>query len=295
MKTEAKPVWLLAINPTAGNGLGASVGQKVINFFDSHEINFRARFGTSAANLREMLATDISSGPIAGVIGVGGDGLMHLILQICVPARVPFAIVPAGTGNDFVRSLGWSLQYIDSYLERVINSSPSAIDLGNVDSEWFGAILSTGFDSIVNERANEMNWPKGPMRYNLSMVLELAKFEPREYRISCDGESFTTRAMLVAIGNGKSYGGGMNICPQAQLNDGLFDVIILEQVSKVEFLRVFPKVYSGSHISHPKVRSLRAAKVSIDADAIAYADGERIGPAPISAECIKGAGLTWTL
>jgi diacylglycerol kinase (ATP) len=101
--------------------------------------------------------------------------------------------------------------------------------------------------------------------------------------------------MLVAIGNGKSYGGGMNICPQSQLDDGLFDVIILEPVSTIEFLKVFPKVYSGSHISHPKVRSLRAAKVSIESDAIAYADGERIGPAPISAECIKGAGLTWML
>jgi diacylglycerol kinase (ATP) len=101
--------------------------------------------------------------------------------------------------------------------------------------------------------------------------------------------------MLVAIGNGKSYGGGMNICPQAQLHDGLFDVVLLEPVSTIEFLKVFPQVYSGSHISHPKVRTLRASKVSISANAVAYADGERIGAAPLSAECIKGAGLTWTL
>jgi diacylglycerol kinase (ATP) len=191
--------------------------------------------------------------------------------------------------------LGWSLDAIEPYLNRVLTSAPSKIDLGNVDSEWFGAILSTGFDSVVNERANRLRWPKGAMRYNVAMVLELAKFVPREYRITCDSEKFATKAMLVAIGNGKSYGGGMNICPQSQLDDGLFDVIILEPVSTIEFLKVFPKVYSGSHISHPKVRSLRAAKVSIESDAIAYADGERIGPAPISAECIKGAGLTWML
>jgi diacylglycerol kinase (ATP) len=101
--------------------------------------------------------------------------------------------------------------------------------------------------------------------------------------------------MLIAVGNGKSYGGGMNVCPQAQINDGHFDITILEPVSKVEFIKVFPKVYSGSHIAHPQVKTLRAKKVSINASAIAYADGERIGPAPVSAECIKDAALTWKL
>jgi diacylglycerol kinase (ATP) len=125
--------------------------------------------------------------------------------------------------------------------------------------------------------------------------MELPRFTPIEYEITCDGESFLTKAMLVAIGNGKSYGGGMNVCPQAQLNDGLFDIVILEPVSKIEFIKVFPTVYSGSHLSHPKVKSMRAKKVTVNASAVAYADGERIGPAPISAECIENAGLTWKL
>jgi diacylglycerol kinase (ATP) len=300
MTTNKEALWILAINPTSGNGNGAIIGQRVIAYLEEAKVQFQVYFGRSSADLKERLsreisAHDISANEIAGVIGVGGDGLMHLILQICVPAHIPFAIVPAGTGNDFVRSLGWSIESIEPYLKRVLTSPPSKIDLGNADSEWFGAILSTGFDSVVNERANVLKWPKGAMRYNFAMILELAKFEPREYHITCDGDSFTTKAMLVAVGNGKSYGGGMNICPQAKFDDGLFDLIILEPVSTIEFLRVFPKVYSGSHIRHPKVRSLRAAKVSIEADAIAYADGERIGPAPISVECIKGAGLTWTL
>ena len=147
----------------------------------------------------------------------------------------------------------------------------------------------------MNEKANQLKWPKGPQRYNVAIALELARFKPIEYEITCDGRSFTTEAMLVAIGNGKSYGGGMNICPQAQLNDGLFDIVILEPVSKAEFIKVFPKVYSGSHLSHPAVKVTRAEKVTINATAVAYADGERIGPAPISAQCVKGAGLTWKL
>jgi diacylglycerol kinase (ATP) len=203
--------------------------------------------------------------------------------------------MPAGTGNDIVRSLGWSLDEIDGYLERVTQEAATPIDLGNVDSEWFAAILSTGFDSVVNERANALKWPKGPSRYNVAIALELPKFAPLTYEISLDNQSFTTEAMLIAIGNGRSYGGGMYVCPHAQMHDGLFDIMILEPVSKVEFLKVFPKVYSGSHISHPKVKTFRSKRVSLNAPAIAYADGERIGAAPISAECVKDAGLTWAL
>lgn len=288
-------MWLIAINPHSGNGRGSQVAAEVTRYLSLHDISYRSIAAASADELTSDLQRELESKQYSGLIGVGGDGLAHLVMQICVPHQVPFAIVPAGTGNDFVRTLGWSLDDIEPLLERITKSAPTTIDLGNVDSEWFGAILSTGFDSVVNERANKLSWPRGPQRYNLAIALELPKFKPVRYEITCDGESFTTEAMLVAVGNGKSYGGGMNICPQAQINDGLFDLIILEPVSKVEFLKVFPRVYSGSHISHPRVRSMRAKKVSIVAPAIAYADGERIGPAPISAECVKDAALTWKL
>jgi diacylglycerol kinase (ATP) len=99
--------------------------------------------------------------------------------------------------------------------------------------------------------------------------------------------------MLIAVGNGSSYGGGMQVCPQASLTDGLFDVMVLSPISKLEFIRVFPTVYSGTHINHPEVNIYRTKKVRISSDAVAYADGERIGALPISAECVPGAGLTW--
>lgn len=288
-------MWLVAINPHSGNGRGSQVADEVIRYLSLHDISYRSIAAASAEELTTALTREIEDKSYQGLIAVGGDGLAHLVMQICVPAGMPFAIIPAGTGNDFVRTLGWSLDEIEPLLDRITTSDPAPIDLGNVDSEWFGAILSTGFDSIVNERANNLRWPSGPQRYNVAIALELPRFKPSRYEITCDGESFTTEAMLVAIGNGKSYGGGMNICPQAQINDGLFDVIILEPVSKLEFLKVFPRVYSGSHITHPQIRSMRAKKVTINAKAVAYADGERIGPAPISAECVKDAGLTWKL
>lgn len=288
-------MWAIAINPTSGHGKGISVGEKVIQYFSSHSLDYQVFSASSAVQLKTNLEHFLDVTPCVGIISVGGDGLAHLILQIAVPRNTPFAVMPAGTGNDIVRTLGWSLDEIDGYLDRVTSTSAQPIDLGNVDGEWFAAILSTGFDSVVNERANRLSWPKGPQRYNVAIALELPKFRPLTYEITLDTHSITTEAMLIAIGNGRSYGGGMYVCPQAQMHDGLFDVMVLEPVSKVEFLRVFPKVYSGSHISHPQVKVLRSRRVTLVADAVAYADGERIGPAPISAECVQGAGLTWAL
>ena len=288
-------MWAIAINPTSGHGKGVKVGQKVVEYFDRHNLDYQVFSGSSADLLRKELESHLQTHSCKGIISVGGDGLAHLVLQVAVPRHIPFAVMPAGTGNDIVRTLGWSLDEIESYLNRVTTVPPSAIDLGNVDSEWFAAILSTGFDSVVNERANRLSWPKGPQRYNVAIAMELPQFKPLEYEITVDTHSFTTKAMLIAIGNGRSYGGGMYVCPQAQMHDGLFDVMILEPVSKIEFLKVFPKVYSGSHITHPKVKIFRTKRITLVADAIAYADGERIGPAPISAECVRDAGLTWAL
>ena len=288
-------MWAIAINPTSGHGKGAHFATKVIDYFNNQKLEYRTFAASSAKLLMSDLETFLDTSACEGVIAVGGDGLAHSVLQVVVPRSIPFACIPAGTGNDIVRAFGWSLDDVNGFLNRVTSTSAVRIDLGNVDSEWFAAILSTGFDSVVNERANQLSWPKGPQRYNVAIAMELPRFAPIEYEITTDTRTFTTKAMLIAVGNGRSYGGGMLVCPHAKLDDGLFDVMILKPVSKIEFLKVFPKVYSGSHITHPQVEIFRTKKISLAANAIAYADGERIGPAPISAECVRGAGLTWTL
>jgi len=197
-------MWAIVINPTSGHGRGVSVGEKVVQYFSDHGLDYQVFSAHSALELKSHLEVFLDSRNCEGVVSVGGDGLAHLILQLTVPRHIPFAIMPAGTGNDIVRTLGWSLDEIDGYLDRVTTVAAQPIDLGNVDGEWFAAILSTGFDSVVNERANSLAWPKGPQRYNVAIALELPKFRPLTYEITLDTHSFTTEAMLIAIGNGRS-------------------------------------------------------------------------------------------
>ena len=284
-------MWLLAINPTSGRGKGTIVGQEVANYLSERKIEYRIVTGANAIQFQQNLQKECGKGE--GVIAVGGDGLMHMAIQIVAHAGLPLVTIPAGTGNDFVRALGWNPARPLEPLWEALNTQSLQVDLGNVDGEFFGAIASTGFDSIVNERANSMHFPKGPSKYNVAMALELPKFRPLNYKFVIDGKAYEREAMLIAAGNGSSYGGGMKVCPDADLQDGLLDLMILNPVSKREFVRIFPSVYEGKHIEHPQVEIIRAREISIDAPAICYADGERVGPMPATISVAEKALMTW--
>lgn len=287
-------MWALVINPVSGQGKGTTIGTYVAGYLSQRSIDYTIVTGNSSIALMDHLQIFVEKNPDCdGIIAVGGDGLLHIVLQVVVPAQIPFTIIPAGTGNDFVRTLGWDLEDIVQQLDCVTTTAPTAIDLGLVDGEWFGAILSTGFDSVVNEKANTMQWPKGPMKYNAAIAIELPRFKPRHYEITLDDRKLSTEAMLIAVSNGRSYGGGMLVCPNANISDGYFDVMVLHPVTKLEFLKVFPKVFAGTHVSHPAVEIVRSKTVRIESKAVAYADGERIGQLPVVAECINNAVQTW--
>lgn len=290
-----KPNLILA-NPTSGRGKGARILAQTLAYLDSQKI----RYSVIAASSLESALADLSEkelGDYARLFVIGGDGMMHHAINALAQNAnaLPLGLIPAGTGNDFARALGLDIGNPLRNLDRFFATPPETIDLGEVNGRRFGAICSTGFDSIVNERANQMNWPKGKRKYDLAMVQELPRFKPREYEIDIDGAKFITQAMLIAVGNGSSYGGGMKVCPEADLNDGLLDIMILHPVPKLEFLKIFPKVYSGAHTSHPRVQMLRGRSISISGDAVTYADGERISPAPVHIKSLAKALTTWII
>lgn len=286
-------MWGVLCNPTSGGGRGAKLKSKLIAELNSLGVPYQdisaESYSLAEANLRNSLALFDS-----GLLVVGGDGMVHLAIQQLAKTKVPLAVIPGGTGNDFARTLNLDLAEPISNLEHYLSSTPTEIDLGEVDKKYFAQILSTGFDSLVNERANKISFIKGKAKYNLAILLELSRFKPRRYQFTVDNVSFGTEAMLVAVSNGKSYGGGMLITPMADIRDGLFEVMILGPVSKLEFIKVFPKVFSGSHVDHPAVKFLRANSVHIAAEAIAYADGERISALPVSAKVAPKALRVWS-
>jgi diacylglycerol kinase (ATP) len=290
-------MWLLLSNPTSGGGKGRKYLHIIKDYLDSNNLPYLDITSDSYGLASEALKKSLNQlgSQISGVYVIGGDGMVHLAVQELVNTDIPLALIPAGTGNDFARSLNLPLDAPLQLLKTYLATSPTHVDLGQVNDEIFADILSTGFDSVVNERANRMRIIRGRMKYNIAILLELSTFTPKSYEFRVDSVSFTTKAMLIAVSNGISYGGGMKVTPNAELDDGLFDIMVLGPVSKFEFLKVFPKVFSGGHITHPAVKILRGKEVSITSDAVAYADGERIGNLPIEARVLPKALLTWRL
>ncbi len=273
------------INPTSGKGRGGREAIELALQLRSHGIDSNFLVGTTADEALELTRRAVADG-VDAVIAAGGDGTVNLALQAIVGTGTPLAIAPLGTGNDNAAALGIPKGDLASVADAVAEQRVRTIDAGRVTTadgsqRWFMGVLSSGFDSCVNETANKMTWPKGEARYFLGIVKELRTFKPLPYRVTIDGKEINEAGMLVAVGNGISYGGGMKVCEGAKLDDGLFTVTWLHDVKKIDFLRVFPRVYKGTHITHPSVTQYTGRTITLDApDQIVYADGERIGPLP---------------
>ncbi|MFC8363818.1 diacylglycerol kinase [Streptomyces griseorubiginosus] len=284
----------LFVNPTAGRGRGARAARPAASALRAAGYSVRTVLGENAPDALARARAAVRDGTGA-LIAVGGDGMANLALQAVAGTRTPFGLIAVGTGNDLARALGLPVRDPAAaarlIAEALKDSRLNDIDLGRVGDHWFGTVLASGLDSRVNDRGNRMRWPLGRFKYDLALLAELAAFRPVPYRITLDdGEVREVEATLVAVGNGSSYGGGMRICPGADLTDGLFDVTVVGDCTRTTLLRVFPRVYRGTHVEHPKVSVVRAAKVEIAAqDVTGYADGEPLGPLPLTARCVRAA------
>jgi diacylglycerol kinase (ATP) len=286
----------LLVNPTSGGGRGARSGAAVADQLRTSGAEIVDVSGADAEDARGRARAALEAGVDALVV-VGGDGVVHLGVNLVAGTPTPLGIVPAGTGNDIARALGLSIDDVSAAGSAVLSGRTRTIDAarhvpddGAAGAGWFVGVLGAGFDAKVNERANGWRWPRGPRKYDLAIARELPVFKPLPYVLELDGRTVTADAMLVAVGNGPSYGGGMLVCPDALLDDGLLDVMIVDKISKLEFLKVFPKVYTGAHKDHPAVTIHRAKRVRLSTPGIvSYADGERYAPLPMTCEVVPGA------
>jgi len=293
----------IAVNPTSGRGRGRRCAAEVAARLLATGCELVDAGGESAAEALDRARSAVASGVDALVV-VGGDGMVHLGVNAVAGTDVPLGVVPAGTGNDVATTLGLPVRDPAAAADVVTaglrpGAAPARVrridavrgtSAGGGPPRWFAGVLCGGFDAVVNERANGWAWPRGRMRYNLAIARELPVFRPLPYEIELDGETWRTEAVLVAVGNGTSYGGGMRITPDASLDDGLVDVLVAGPLSKAALVRVFPRVFHGSHVHHPAVTVRRARRVRLStAGVVAYADGERFGELPVELEVVPGA------
>ncbi|MGD9754250.1 MAG: diacylglycerol kinase family protein [Acidimicrobiia bacterium] len=297
------------VSPTARRGRGERQVQEVLRAlthaaveagFDTPELVEAA----STTEVRERAAA-LAHARVDRVVAVGGDGLVHQVIQGIAGSRTALAVVPLGTGNDFAGALGIP-QARDQAIALAFGPTRS-IDLLRSARGWAATVATLGFSAAVNERAERLRRPRGSARYSVATVLELPRLRPIELvmhlggtaggerRLGAAEAEQRLRAALVAVANTPMFGGGMRICPAARPDDGLLDVTVIDAVSRADLLRHFLRVFRGTHVRHPAVSTYRARSVTLVApglpDATARADGEAWGRLPLTIDAVPRALL----
>jgi diacylglycerol kinase (ATP) len=279
----------LLTNPTSGKGKGAKARDAVVEKLRGAGLSVRDLSGRDADEALDLARGVVADGVDALVV-IGGDGMVHLGVQAVAGTGTPLGVIPAGTGNDVARYFDISRKDPLAAAETVIRGVTRQVDLARSGTKYFTTVLCAGFDALVNERANKMTWPRGQMRYNLATLSELRVFRPLHYTLDLDGRQLSFEAMMVSVGNGPSFGGGLRITEGALLDDGMLDVVVIKPMSRGSLVRTYPKLFKGTHTTHPQYEHHLARTVTVASPGITtYADGERFGPLPLTVECAPGA------
>jgi diacylglycerol kinase (ATP) len=280
------------VSPSAGRGRARLAADGVLTALREGGLSPTVLPAVSREDAERQAAQAVADG-VAGIVAVGGDGAVHAALQAVAGTATPLAVVPAGTGNDLALALGVPRDPVAAAraaAEDLRDGARRSVDLGRTSDRWWATVLCCGFDSAVSDRANRLRWPRGPRRYDVAILAELARLRPREVTLVLDGERRTVPVTLVAVGNTCWYGAGMRICPGADPSDGLFDVTVVGPMSRRELVRTRPRLSDGTHVEHAAVTVHRAARVELSAEGVnTYADGEPVAPLPAVAECVPGA------
>jgi len=285
----------LVVNPSSGRGRALELLPQVAGRLRDAGLSAQILLSRSFDEAAEMTRQAASSA--ADVLAVmGGDGMMHLGLNACAEAhanghgQTTLGVIPAGTGNDFARGIGLDPKDPLAAATVVGSGERRLLDLARVNERYVGAVVAAGFDALVNQRANALAWPRGSLRYAVATLAELRVFTPLAYRLTIDGAVRELDAMLVAVGNTTSYGGGMRICPDADAEDGLLDVTIVHPVSRAKLVQLLPLMYSGRFVRDRCVEQLRASEVVVASEGlVGFGDGELLGAAPLTISSDRAA------
>jgi diacylglycerol kinase (ATP) len=290
-------MWLLVLNESAGKGQALNRLRKFELLCSGNNISYRKINEQSQSQTQDQISISLQTQPISTIIAFGGDGLVSICLQSIALKNIGLMVVPCGTGNDFSRSIGVLGSSEQEIFDLITKNQSQVIDAAKAKyhngEKWYLQIMSTGFDASVNSLANRIKWPSGRVRYTIAMLIILFKFKPIQYEITFNNEKKIVHAMLALVANGVSYGGGMKISPHSSYIDGELDLLYVQAVSRLTLLSIFPRVFSGTHINHPKVKVFRSNEFTLNAKTKAYADGELISDLPINVIVVPKAIKTW--
>ena len=289
----------LVVNPTSGKGRGATAGARTRERLTAAGHSVLDLSGASLLEAMHHARQGVIDGLDALVV-VGGDGMVHLGFNAVATTSVPLGIVAVGSGNDFARATGLPRHKVDASVDFLLDalghSRTRAVDAahvnvpGHLDGRWFAGVLSPGLDAAVNDRANRLAFPRGHLKYLRALVGELGAFQPFGYRVTMGERVWESAGTLVSVANGPAFGGGLRIAPDAEIDDGQLDVVLAGPFTRWGAMRILPRLYPGTHLSHPSVDVARATSVLVEptdaglAPPVAMADGESIGPLPLHVE-----------
>ncbi len=286
----SRPICLL-VNPSAGGGRAGRAADEVLRELrDRRGLAVRMEMTRDLDHAREIAAAAARSGEIVAVLG--GDGLIGAAADAMRGTQdALIAVLPGGRGNDLARVLGIPDDPVKA-CATIADGRGVPFDLGEVDGKAFVGIASVGFDSDANRIANEAPSRLGSLVYAYGALRALIAWRPASFRIVLDGKEVRFSGYTVGACNSKAYGGGMYAAPDAELDDGLLDVLYLEEIPKLRFLaRILPKVFKGTHVNETSVHVLRGREVAIEADRpfVVYADGDPIGALPACVRALPAA------
>jgi diacylglycerol kinase (ATP) len=287
-----QPEVAVLVNARAGRGRAARATSAVVDALTAAGVRPRLLAAADRGDAERQAGAAVADG-VAAAVALGGDGAAHAVLQAVAGTGTPLGLLPAGTGNDLASALGVPRDPVAAaraLAEDLHRGAVRRVDAARTGDRWWATVLCCGFDSAVTDRANRLRWPRGPRRYDVAVLAELARLRPREVALTVDGAGSQREVTLVAVGNTAWYGGGLRIAPGADPGDGLLEVVVVGPVSRRELVRTRPRLARGTHVSHPAVTVLRGREVSLHGPGLStYADGEPVCALPAVSVCVPGA------
>jgi YegS/Rv2252/BmrU family lipid kinase len=276
------------VNPSAGGGRAARLLPAVEAALRGHGIAFRVDRTTSMEHARELARGALAAGEVAAAMG--GDGLTGAVAGELQGTDGVLAVLPGGRGNDFARKLGVGCDPVAA-TELIARGRERRVDVAEAGGRIYVGILSAGLDSDVSVVANETRLPLGRLVYLYGTLLMLGRWRAARWEVTVDGEPRGFSGYSVAVANSGVYGGGMRLVPDARLDDGLLDVVLVQDGPRLRFLRNLGRVFRGTHVGASELTFLRGREVTFSADRpfTAFADGDPIVELPATVRIVPGS------